>query len=1084
MIERATTCLENGGKHLLRIPQARFRTRRNLHSAFWSHGAGDIDLPAWWHALLQVPSANPSKWLRKGDSRITRTTLHDNTGLGLLDFLYPVQTLAFIRNFINEGPTALRRYRRLQRPSPRSRTYTSSADDSVSLSAKQEETAQIIGPDALTIRNSNTAGTVPPSEDNLRARFRELLFDEEQSLDTRHIWHLYEKIQELAVPANSSDLAQLFICLRRSSSTFDIEKTRELFDSIPPSDRAVVHYGCAISAALKEHDLTRAMAIQVETFNRNQAFHGSSILKYTVLHSMWEAAVAIWQPLQDDKSMEDAAIRVWEGVKTLPLHDLFDKAIKALDYALDLDDTAAARNFAFDFAQNVLRIRRKAFKQSLQAKLMQKVQKIQHPSIVKLVTYAMIQNFSIGVESHKHNQAALDLYAAARTQPDFAPSLRLMGAALIRARLTRNSQGMYDLIDDYRRFHRVPPRPAYPPLMSQLARQGDFATVDQLFQESMARFGHGAEGDLSSLAPELLYVCYRRAEVDRAVHTIDRLREQYGYSPDMRAWNIVLATYARVGDCDGAVALWKHLARMNLRPDGSSYGILIGMFAKRSDYEAANAVYHEAVFEGVKPNVEMVSSLVLALATNDRLDEAQKVAEETTDTNFEALQSQGATPPQPHTFTPMWNILLGQYAMKGQLDKVFDVQKRMHELGVAFDGLTYAALMQSLCIKKLPAAAQKVLKSVMPKHGIRPTALHYAIVIGGFVRNKDYPVIFSLQSRMEKHGIRSTFSTQNAFLRLASQIDERDRARDGSEEETFQARRAESILSETLDSIDPSELATLGPTKFTNMNMNPPNIALQMSYFPYLIALYGRNKSFEKVTEMYDRYILTIGKPDMDLKADPPIEILSALMVSYTYAGEHDETKKCWQLALEKSKEIARGANADTSQPGWVLYKYRFILTLPLTRYMQSLQATSGVDEISGVIASLQRDGFQLSAHNWNKYVQILVQEKVPILAYEICENQLMDGWPGWDRFGSRINLKRKIKRQWVPGSWELDRPFPYYETFVFLASAYLDAQGLAYGVGREMMQEFERVAPRTVEAVQRMPRIDDTIQNQLLKKD
>lgn len=1080
MIERATTCLENGGKHILRIPKIPFRTKRYLYSGFWSHGAGDIRLPAWWHAFLQAPSAGPPKWLTKRDSRTSRSVAHENTDFGFLDFLYPGQTLALIRTYINENKSVLRRRRRRpQLPSSRSRTYTSSADESVGLSASHEKTEQTHDSDMIAYDSSTTTGTVRASDENLRAEFHELLFDEERSINTRYVWELYQNMQQSAVPADPGDLIQLFVCLGRSSNTFDIEKTRELFDSIAIPDRTVAHYDHAISAALKKYDLAGAIAIQEEALDRAQPLYKSSILKYAILNSKWDAAVAVWKQFNDDKRYEHL---LWKEIKTWPLSDLFAKATEAFDFAYDLDDAVSALNFAVTFARKVLRVQRKDFDQSLQAMLMEKVQSIQHPLTLGLLTDAMVQCFSVEPHSREHNQGGLDLYAIARTSPDFAPSMRLLDTILLRCLEVRSSQGTYDVLDDYRRLYKEPPRGAYRLLAFQLARQGDFATVDQLFQESMARFGHEDDGDISILAPQLLHACYRRGEPGQAVNVIDSLQRQYGYSLGLRTWNNVLATYARVGDCDGAVALWRRLTETDIRPDSFSYGILMGMFAKRSDYDAANMLFEQALSEGVKPNVDMITSLVLAHATNDRLEEAQGIAEETIDADSVSEESQAEKPLRPRSFTRMWNVLLGQYAIRGQLDKVFDIQKRMHELGVAFDGLTYAALMQSLCIKKLPTAAQKILKSVMPKQGIRPTALHYAIVISGFVAVNDYPVISSLQKRMVADGIRPSFSTQNALLRHAAAVDEREHASNSSEKDTFQAVRAESVLSETLDSIDPMELATLGPTKFAQTN--PPNIALQASYFPFLIALYGRKRSFEKVTEMYNLYVSTVGKANADLVTSPPIEMLSALMISYTSAGQYDETKNCWQLALEKSKEIARKANGDTSQPGWVLHKYRFILTLPLTRYMQAIQATSGVDKLSAIIASLQHDGFQLSVHNWNKYVQILIEDKDPVLAYEICEKQLMDGWPGWERFGNRIRVKRKIKKQWVPMSWELSRPFPHYETFVYLASAYLEAQSMAYGAGKEMLQEFERVAPRTVEAVQKLPRIDDTIQQELLNRD
>ncbi len=206
-------------------------------------------------------------------------------------------------------------------------------------------------------------------------------------------------------------------------------------------------------------------------------------------------------------------------------------------------------------------------------------------------------------------------------------------------------------------------------------------------------------------------------------------------------------------------------------------------------------------------------------------------------------------------------------------------------------------------------------------------------------------------------------------------------------------------------------------------------------------------------------------------------------MVSYNNAGEYAEAERCWHLALEKCKVAARKANVDPSGPGWVLHKHRFLLSLHLTRYMHTLFATSRVDQIASVVDSLQHAGFQISTHNWNKYVQVLVQSKQPLRAYQLCEENLMEGWPGWDRLGHLLAQKRRIKKQWVPRSWEKSRPFPHYETLVFLASAYLDAQALAYGVGRDVLKEMERSAPKTVEAVFKMPRFNDDIQQKLLRE-
>ena len=1002
----------------------------------------------------------------------------ENIDLGLLEFLYPLRTLAFIREYLNQNTTALRRHRQSQRPLQRSRTYVSAAESTGDSLANHGEVTQSIDLGSVSDNDLATSKTTSSNAHDIKEKFHLLLEEKEQSADTRNVWQLYEQLQESSHPVDPSDIAQLLRCLQSSSKSFDIEKTRELFNATAMLDRRATHYECAITAALKQGDLHSAMAMQEEATRQKQGNFGTPILKYAVEHSQWGAAIGVWQQCKDLKPSDSEKALLWKEVKTLPLSDLLRKAIKAVEFALDSDNVTPASNFAIALVKNVLSIRNKDFDQSLQKKLLEKAQSIPQ-SINGLFRAAILQSISVGPQHREHSEAALDTYSRARTLPDFVPDPGLLNTVLSTYHATRNSQGMYDILEDYRKHQIEPSKRAYRLLTSQLARHGDFDTVNQLYQEAIARFGNN---DLPIFAHHLLLACFRRAEVDRAISVIESLQQQHHYNPDLRAWNTVLATYARIGDCDGAMSLWESFTRNDLLPNASSYGILMGMFAKRSDYEATNALYEQAVAEDVKPNVEMIGSLVLALATNDRLDDAQKIAEEALEMDLETPQRHTKFLPDKHVFTRMWNVLLGQYALKGQLEKVFDIQKRMQELQIAFDGMTYAALMQSLCIKKLPAAAQRILKVVMPKHDIRSTALHYAIVISGFISMNDYESIPSLRERMEKEHVKPTFGTQNSFLRYAAGIDQKDFKSNASENDTFQGVRAENLLTQILDNLDPKELALLGPTKFAHTSS--PNVALQSSYFPYLIALYGRKRSFDKVAEIYDKFISTFQKSNADAESDLPIEVLSALMVSYANAGAHDEVQKCWDLVLEKAQMMARKANADISQPGWVLYKYRFILNLALTRYMQSLHATSRTDELSAIIASLQRSGYQLSVNNWNKYVQILVQDKDPVLAYEICEKQLMDGWPGWERFGHPSNVKRKIYRQWVPRSWELGRPFPHYETLVHLASAYLDAKGMAYGAGKEMLQEFERVAPRAMEAVYRMPRIDDTIQTELLKRD
>lgn len=1042
-------------------------------------------MPVWWHAFLQAPSASPPRWLRKETPPNLHHTKSDVASFGLLDFLYPVRTLAYIHKYVNEHTTILRRHRRSQLAAQRSRTYTSAADHSDNHVARTEEVEEdAIAENTLDV-DFSPIDTSRLTTSEIAAKLHDLLFADERVVNIRQVWHLYERLQELSISLDPGDLAQLFKRLSSSPGRFGLAKTRELFDSIAFLERRGIHYTCIIAAALKQRDLRTAVALHGDAANHIDGSFGSSIIfKYAIERADWEATLAVWQQYGDHRRLYSRDSNIWGDVDQLPLSQLLEHARGAIDFAIssieasNLDDAVPARKLALAILQRALDVRDADFDPWLQAELVEKAQSIQLPGL-DLFQAAILQNLSVSIKNREHNECGLNLYRTAREKPEFVTDLILLQTLLRRCHDLRSSDDMYRILADYRKHHLDLPKDSHRLLMSQLARHGDFNTVDQLFQEWIDRYG---VDHISQIAPHLLHACYRRGEADRAIGVLENLRAKYDYSPNLRAWNIVIATYSRVGNFDAAMGLLDKLAQVNIHPDSTTYGTLMGMYARRSDYDATMQIYEQAISEGVEPSFDMVGSVVLALATNDRLDEAETLVEEVLSKSQSKNQPLGHTSRQSTSITRMWNFLLTQHAMNGQLDKVFELQNRMREVGVAFDRDTYAALMQCFCIKRLPEAAQKILKVVMRQNGLRPTALHFAIVMGGFLNNKDYRKVMSLQRRMvEEYGIKPTFSTQNTLLRLASQFDQNEFYQDPSGPAAFEGTQTENILTQTLDRVDPMELASLGPTKFAQSN--PPNVALQASYFPYTINVFGRMRSFEKVVEVYDRYVARAKKEDPDLEPSHPVEILSALMVSYNKTGEYEEAEKCWNLALERSKEIARKANADPSEPGWVLYKYRFLLSLHLTRYMQTLFATSRVGEIASVVNSLQHAGFQLSTHNWNKYVQVLVQTNQPLPAYQLCEENLMEGWPGWDRFGHFLDQKRRIKKRWVPRSWELGRPFPHYETIVYLASAYLDAQALAYGVGKELLREMERLAPKTVEAVFKMPRFNDRIQNALLKE-
>src|SRR6187402_1293094 len=93
MLERTAGCLESGSlRRLLPASRKTLKSRRTLHSSFWSHGASDLELSPLWTALVRAADA-----VDQGQKTSTGTT-----GM-LLDFLYPAGTVNFLRQYSGLG---------------------------------------------------------------------------------------------------------------------------------------------------------------------------------------------------------------------------------------------------------------------------------------------------------------------------------------------------------------------------------------------------------------------------------------------------------------------------------------------------------------------------------------------------------------------------------------------------------------------------------------------------------------------------------------------------------------------------------------------------------------------------------------------------------------------------------------------------------------------------------------------------------------------------------------------------------------------------------------------------------------------
>ena len=1070
MIERIAGCLGQGGRSLLHGLKKKnlLRSQRFLHSTFWSHGAGAINLPAWWILLLQNPIPDHDRFSKTREPSAA-TAMVSGLQEILLGLLYPVQTRALISR-LKRSTNA--HYQAAQSLKKCSRNYTSIATDLISASGEVQKEAEV---DADINGEQNGA--------QKRRRIHELLGAEHSKKSCDALWQAYQDLLELSEILSPQELLRMLRCLRVSESSPDAERLLALFESIPVDERRAIYYSYAIEAALKLNDADTALYIHQEALRRLHSPVGASaILRHAITHHNWRLAIATWHVFWSTGFVYYTRNNIWAGIDGLPLSTQMEKALAAAKFAVsqlespESEDPSAARDFSLELIKRSFQFKGIIFDINVWKLLLEQVRGFrEHDAGLRTTALEILAiEQALSIANEVYGGEAVDHYCELRQRDaTLVPSKKLLKSLLNQVNIRNSSKIMSIVFADWRKHYGKVDASVYVRMMRYWARTGEADHVQNLFHAYCAD-----HGEPQNIIPynSLLQVYGRRADPEQAARVFNDMRNNRAFLPEVPSYNHVIHAFARVGDVEGALNWFENLREAGMKPDSNSYFALMLMYSKRGDRDAVHDLLQEAIAEEVKPTKAMIDILVLADVNDEKLDEAEKLVEEALNMDIQGSR------------TDMWNILLNALALRKNLHKVTQLHKRMQEAGVSSNSRTYAALITSLAVTKQPSLAYKVLKTVMPQVGIQPSVLHYAIVMGGFLQTKSYEDLFAVYKDMLEHDLSPTISTQNALLRAAASFGKPSANGEPADKADF--TRARQVLDHTIANLDPSELASSEPRKF----IGPHRLdeAFTSTYYEYLIFVYGKEGAFQEVSEAYNQYITTSHRfSNRDVGSSPPMRMLSALLVAHKHAGNNEEVDQCWYLALDKSETLARKASAkELSQSNWVLPSRRFIMNLPLQHYLDHMGDQRRFDDMINVVNDLLRSGYDLTHRNWNAYIQYLTRSSTTshmLLAFTLAESILMPSWPGWETMGKHpAKMKYRFKGMAKDMLKDPAKRAPTYLTFVRLTAAYVE---LGFGrSNRRRRKEVEELeasgeVKKTLDAVRNLPMIDDWEQRTILSK-
>ncbi|KAL1635890.1 hypothetical protein SLS58_010058 [Diplodia intermedia] len=1209
MLERASLCLESGGRHLLRGPKSHLRSRRTLHSSFWHHGAGDLDLPAWWASVLQPSPASDSQPHdppeESGRNAARQAAAQD--GL-FLDFLYPAKTLALMHHLSGSGWEGWQARQARVATAGRARHYSSNtkgpgnnpnasapppdedlatdpetpssdagledpgvdnvpAESDEDLATDPETPGSDAGlKDSDTSLEDSDVDDVPaefdddsdPSHDDPfkdmspmpmphttefeSARFLEDLdpdkewvhqvenpAEELRSLleagesDSTVIWKLWKRSRKATrTPELSAAALEYFSSVRPFVRTL-AEEVVSIFKALDIEDRRTSSYRGAVVAYLSMGKLGRAALVHQECIDSGKAMSGniatSDILAHAIEKQNWQLAIEAYTAMS---SVVGPQAEFWSvAEKSFKLSFLTESFLvhfrrMRLLTGREPEEQDQIRAFASEFgARAIEQFAPNARNAASGLNLYRLIMRLKRDCFLETRHFEHALEGMLGSKKTKHIgklpkvvRKLFHMYiATAKADPTITVNAQVLYTVLYAITRTMNiSHGTRErgprldighVIEAVTHFFKRPPNAMLELLMDSFAGIGDVKQAKNYFRQIPVpqRKPWHYEYLLKGYA--------KRGDIVNATEMFEKISSLIGKTPHVRAWNVLLHAYVRNDDLVGASRIFDDLMASSERPDTYSFTAMLDLMSQRGDVDGVKDMF--ALAADFDPNMiqttELAGYLVTAFINIDDMEAAELVAEQ--------LRKRKGSGRMEGSFRPIWNLLATAYALRRDVAATRRIYEEMQKDGTTPDEMTYAALLQALCLTGNTDGAYKVLRLVIPKKLRKPLALHYAIVMGGYINQGSYEKVPYVDMLRKQRGILPSTSTRVAVAKAVALSEHVGRYR---KERGEALTRTDQVVSDMILKESPWEWVMEPQTGLGLRNLQETAGA----YLDLVMLIQGDRKAFNTVDQLYKAW-QQLHKPRADPNTEttgmtPPLRMLVALMNTQFKAEAYDEVERLWNLAVDKAAMMTEQAlpkaavNPESPQPTNALPPARrHLLSRPLVIYLRTLHYQGRYADAQRIVSELLAQGYTLDNLAWNLYIQLLARTGRISLAFSLCEQHLMPQWVGWrsSAWHSSSGAKRRHyfrTRGWDymninPNLTKRNVVMPQYRTMVFLAAALKYVRRLrAVGGGGALgnidgdvaLSEtlLRTTSPRTMAALQAMPRLQDDLQRRFLMEE
>lgn len=1078
MLERTAAYLEPRSLRVLPSHNNAIRSTRQLHTAFWQHGAAELELTSAWQALMHGT-------LNAGSASLEQTR---SVSLGasafLLDFLYPAGALALLRRRLPRIlPDHSDGVRFRARPSRVSRLYNSSLSgrepDPLPSPAQDERspTASNGGP-ASNVQIPTKSDTQDPSLSNNDRHIVaiELILKHNDIDQVDVLWRHYKSLDQ---PSQDALLYRVLVFLSTTSRVADDWKISELFHKLDALSWDNVAFIAGLSAEIKLKNNVQALSI-FERGLRSANLDETTLVDALDLLLEFSFIAPTTAILEDVWKLYPAMASRWnfDGItadlkRSASVPGLAKKAVLFLDY-IDARHKNPETTTVDGEALQALRkiVVRKALVSCEDSDVVS--------LLLRTKDFLAFEEY-FRLPGRQKKKITAEVYRTYRRLDGSLPSHAVLHAAFqsytkTNTPMHEKAAGVELVWRDWLRFHGIPTRRAYQKHLAFHAARGDKDKVYALWSEYIECFRD--DPNLNILDPveggdtfaHLLHVNAINAEPEEAQRIFDAMTIKFKLRPTLHSWNILLNAYVRGDDYDGAISTFNSLCEV-VQPDVYSYATLMKMSGSRGDLTFTVDLYRRARNSDIPINQTVYTCLVDAYCQNDHFQEAADICLRATDKLAEITQ--------------IWNKLLYHHAVRRNLASMNKIIITMSKKDVPLDQFTYEQLLLGLTLCDQSQHALHLLNVALRDKVFEVTPTHFQMVMASLLRTREPTLVKRLCVMMSEHGIPVT---EDVALRLSQSLTQfhkfpaRQRWRHTRDEWLDEAMRLFSSVfrhGRDLAGHDDKSLDRPMSARSSKLLLATPDI-YQFGTMAHVFARLNENTRVNDTVKLY-REIFQDGTGEEDLLPRP---ILDAMMLSAFKSGQYKRVKEIWQLSYEQARLEAReaGSRGAGSTANKISARYRYSLCAGL-RVMQEVflkeKDSSGLLEL---IRGVREAGFTVDSKNWNYYVQSLVQLQEYKVAFTVCEEVLMPSWTGWYLVRYKAPMRNSLELDQRRRGMYQGHLRPTTTTLYWLARGYLELASLGSLSPKSAatLGGIETECARTMRAIHSMVRVNSPLEQEI----